>query len=254
MTTRRNRRSPNSNVSLQRRRDDRIARAFTRKVARQFRRELTRGLAAVSDEVGSVDEAAQRFLETIDVAEWDRLFTGLWLGPALELWGSEQAKLGVARAPTREDLNEMRVAARRHAATIVANSVKQLLEEVDSAQKAREDAGRFRRIVRGLYRRFGRQRAARIALNATLQATSQVQHLAVQAAQRVISGVIMRVWNTVGDDRVRDVHAEADGQETTVDGTFNVGGEQLQRPRDPAGSPWNILNCRCWTTSVIRDV
>ncbi|MBU1067672.1 phage head morphogenesis protein [Patescibacteria group bacterium] len=40
-------------------------------------------------------------------------------------------------------------------------------------------------------------------------------------------------------------HMAADGQIRDVDEPFNVGGEQLMYPRDPAGSPGNTINCGC---------
>ena len=56
-------------------------------------------------------------------------------------------------------------------------------------------------------------------------------------------------WNTVGDDRVRDAHADdGEGQTVPAGQPFLVGGEELMYPGDPAGSDWNIMNCRCWTT------
>ncbi len=56
------------------------------------------------------------------------------------------------------------------------------------------------------------------------------------------------VWTTVGDDRVRDAHAAADGQrrgEEGIPGAFLVGGEALRYPGDPNGSAENTINCRC---------
>ncbi len=56
---------------------------------------------------------------------------------------------------------------------------------------------------------------------------------------------VNKVWVSVSDDRTRDDHTEADGQTTTLDGEFSVGGEQLEFPGDPNASPANICNCRC---------
>src|SRR6266705_3313669 len=65
-----------------------------------------------------------------------------------------------------------------------------------------------------------------------------------QAAQ--LSGLTLRkMWQTVFDDKVRADHAEAQGQEIDMDEAFDVGGEQLMYPGDPAGSPGNIIGCRC---------
>ena len=52
-------------------------------------------------------------------------------------------------------------------------------------------------------------------------------------------------WLTAGDDRVRDMHVDANGQVVPIGQPFSVGGESLQHPGDPAGSPENVFNCRC---------
>lgn len=54
-----------------------------------------------------------------------------------------------------------------------------------------------------------------------------------------------KIWVATADERTRDEHREADGQEVDADEPFEVGGEELMYPGDPAGSPWNIYNCRC---------
>ncbi|MBP7632332.1 MAG: phage portal protein [Acidimicrobiales bacterium] len=47
------------------------------------------------------------------------------------------------------------------------------------------------------------------------------------------------------DERVRDDHADADGQIVAMGAPFDVGGESLLYPGDPAGSAENVINCRC---------
>ncbi len=55
----------------------------------------------------------------------------------------------------------------------------------------------------------------------------------------------LKEWNSLHDNRTRHPHLTADGQQVNLDGTFSVGGEQLQFPGDPAGSAKNTVNCRC---------
>lgn len=67
------------------------------------------------------------------------------------------------------------------------------------------------------------------------------------------SGIVERKeWLSVQDDRTRDAHAEADGQMVELEAPFNVDGEALQFPGDPAGDPGNIINCRCTVLPVIE--
>ena len=66
-------------------------------------------------------------------------------------------------------------------------------------------------------------------------------------------GVIMqKEWVSALDDNTREDHGEADGQIVGLDDPFDVGGEELMHPGDPAGSAANVINCRCSFISVIE--
>lgn len=52
-------------------------------------------------------------------------------------------------------------------------------------------------------------------------------------------------WLSELDDRTRDAHADADGQQVGADESFEVGGEQCDYPGDPSLSPEMSVNCRC---------
>jgi SPP1 gp7 family putative phage head morphogenesis protein len=52
-------------------------------------------------------------------------------------------------------------------------------------------------------------------------------------------------WLATTDNRTRESHIEADGQLVLLDEPFIVGGEQMDRPVDPGGSPAETINCRC---------
>jgi hypothetical protein len=61
-------------------------------------------------------------------------------------------------------------------------------------------------------------------------------------------------WVAVHDIRTRHAHLSADGQTVNQDGSFDVGGEQLEFPGDPKGSGANTINCRCFSEVVaMRD-
>lgn len=59
--------------------------------------------------------------------------------------------------------------------------------------------------------------------------------------------VFLKEWITVGDDKVRPAHADADGQTVEVDEPYTVGGELLMYPADESlgASAENTINCRC---------
>jgi hypothetical protein len=54
-----------------------------------------------------------------------------------------------------------------------------------------------------------------------------------------------KVYLATEDTKTRPAHADADGQVVPMGQPFEVGGEQLMYPGDPAGSPENVIRCRC---------
>ena len=56
------------------------------------------------------------------------------------------------------------------------------------------------------------------------------------------AGVHKLEWLTARDNRVRDSHADIDGQIIVLGDKFSNG---LYYPLDPAGPPEEIVNCRC---------
>jgi len=72
--------------------------------------------------------------------------------------------------------------------------------------------------------------------------------------QMKVWGVRQHEWLATKDDRVRDDHLAADGQVVNVGEPFDVGGEALEYPGDPSGSPENTINCRCTTIPVVEGM
>lgn len=64
---------------------------------------------------------------------------------------------------------------------------------------------------------------------------------------------LQKEWIAASDERTRDSHIDADGQVVGMDAAFDVNGESLAYPGDPAGSAGNIINCRCAVGYVVTD-
>ena len=62
-------------------------------------------------------------------------------------------------------------------------------------------------------------------------------------------------WSATGDERTRDEHLAADGQEVPNDEPFTVGGEHMMYPGDISlgASGWNVINCRCAIVNFIKE-
>lgn len=66
---------------------------------------------------------------------------------------------------------------------------------------------------------------------------------------------MMKEWVATNDDRTRDEHNEADGQQVPVNEPFIVGGEKMMYPADLSmgASAWNTINCRCTMVTFLAQ-
>lgn len=96
-----------------------------------------------------------------------------------------------------------------------------------------------------------RHRAQRIARTQTSGAVSTGRHAGMKTA-----GVELKGWLTARDKDVRDSHRAAESKYAKgipLDQPFEVGGEYLMYPADPAGSAANIINCRCMQIALASN-
>ena len=56
---------------------------------------------------------------------------------------------------------------------------------------------------------------------------------------------VTKVWLATDDERTRDTHVDANGQEVPLNEYFSVGADSLMYPGDPDGSDEEVINCRC---------
>lgn len=78
--------------------------------------------------------------------------------------------------------------------------------------------------------------------------TTRVENSAKQAVGdegKRLGFTMYKRWVATSDDRTRDEHAAADGQEVPNDEPFEVGGELMMYPGDVSMgcSAWNVVNC-----------
>jgi len=64
------------------------------------------------------------------------------------------------------------------------------------------------------------------------------------------AGVEANGWGTMQDERVRDSHAEIEGEEVPVGAQFSIG---VAYPGDPSGDISEIANCRCFLYPVTKS-
>ncbi len=156
--------------------------------------------------------------------------------------------------------NDSRSILRKEAAVSAREVTETIQKDVDSAiakSQVEEDLDRGERAKKSSedFKKRSVSRAATIATTETQGAAEGTKDIERQVFMRennalaaTLAGVaaikIQKWWMTRGDSKVRPEHVAADGQQA-VDGYFSVGGELLRYPKDPNGSPSNVINCRC---------
>lgn len=88
-------------------------------------------------------------------------------------------------------------------------------------------------------------RARVIAITETTRAYGAATVAAGMEQSRVTGRRLSKRWDSERDRRVRESHADADGQVVDVTAPFQVGGFYLMFPGDPMGPPDEVINCRC---------
>lgn len=113
-------------------------------------------------------------------------------------------------------------------------------------------AAQIDRMVERYRERYLDYRAENIARTEGLRLTSIARH---EALEQVVEqagferGDATRTWNSTRDERVRDSHAEMDGQQVGLDEPFISGdGNELMFPGDPSAPAEDTINCRCAVT------
>lgn len=93
---------------------------------------------------------------------------------------------------------------------------------------------------------FAKSRARTIARTETASSSNTGRVLSFKE-----NGATKHAWLTAEDDRVRETHAEIDGEEVDIGENFPV--VDLEYPGDPQGAAEEVINCRCVTVPVFSD-
>jgi hypothetical protein len=80
--------------------------------------------------------------------------------------------------------------------------------------------------------------------------THTAANVGAQAAAESLGLNLMKEWMAASDERTRESHADADGQQVGLNESFSVGGVELAYPGDPSGPPEEVINCFTGDTLV----
>lgn len=124
----------------------------------------------------------------------------------------------------------------------------QISEGVNAGESDEAIANRIDQVLFTSGSEWWQNRAKVIARTETNRAWNAGSLAAAQYYQPQTGRAWMKVWDADLDGHERPAHRRADGQTRGLTDTFQVGGEDLRFPGDPAGRPDNVINCRCKMT------
>jgi hypothetical protein len=195
------------------------------------------------DDVFDADDEAERF---------EREFKGVIMDALRSAGQDELDRLGLG---VDFDLDRPEVRA------VLKDILHQFAEKVNDTtydelaalfEQAEADGASTAEIVERLDEYFGGRKdeasLERIA-RTTMTGANGAGDVTAWEQSEVVSG---KVWLAALDDRTRDDHREAHGQEVDLDEDFEVGGESLSYPGDPQASASQIVNCRCSQTAIVK--
>ena len=132
--------------------------------------------------------------------------------------------------------------------TAIDDTTRRRIQDIIS-KSAREGLGEqqiARNIENTFKPQFSRARASVIARTEVHSASTFANH--EMATDLANTGIVLKKrWVANTDDRVRNIHSEANGKEVGMEEDFIVGGMPMKYTGDPRGGAKNVINCRCTT-------
>lgn len=128
----------------------------------------------------------------------------------------------------------------------VYNSIfAEITEGTNAGESNEQIAARIDRTLLSMQAEWWHNRAKVITQTETNRAWNAGRLAAAQYYEPPTGPGWLKVWNTDMDGHERPAHRRANGQARRLSDTFQVGGEDLRFPGDPAGRPDNVIFCRC---------
>lgn len=200
-------------------------------------------------------EQKSKILAQLQVKQIEDEETLSLINAAYFLWSKERAprQADFILETTSDRINEALEDAKQAApADLTGSEFNRFVATAASAQLFRGVPGRVGAITNMETQAPAEQAkqftARAIAGQEILPAQQAVEQAIDPITGAVIGAVLIdKEWHTVGDERVRRAHADADFQKRKSIEPFTVGGESLQYPGDTSlgASLGNVINCRC---------
>jgi HK97 family phage portal protein len=125
-----------------------------------------------------------------------------------------------------------------------------LSEAIENGESLRNQMKRLMEMTDGVYDDMNSYRAEMIARTETGSSVNYGSYATYKT-----EGIEKKEWISTRDDRTRDDHKEENIEKLVIgiDESFDIGGEKLDFPGDPAGSAGNVINCRCTIAPVVGE-
>ena len=244
----------------QQRLQDRVERRYIRELEKEFRQTMKQ-TAKHFEETGNVkvdDEHAKRIGNILksEAATTIEVFTDHIREALKDTIGPHVVKTERDSLVERLFQEWMRTRGMETAEDDIASSTRrQIARMVAQGREAGEGTSEIARRINSRINHMSRLRSETIARTESHAAANYAQTEAIKDA-----GVKARKeWISARDDRTRDGldsefdHVAANGQAVELDEPFQINGESLMFPGDPAGSAGNVINCRCATGFIVDD-
>jgi len=224
----------------------------TKQVARLFESERKQVLNAFKE---GGEAAALKVIEA-NKKEWKKLFTAVNMA-VIEDFGNSmfsqlkyQAEQVEVKLGIRDLFNIFATAVQGWITKNVANKVvkvtdttkKLIKNSISSGEELGESIPEMAARIDKLYLdQIIPNRSVVIARTEIISSSNAGNRLAAEQTGLDLT----KEWISTKDDRVRDGHEEANGQQKDFNEPYEVMGESLMFPADPEGSPENVIMCRC---------
>ena len=155
-----------------------------------------------------------------------------------------QSLMGWIRRHAGERVDDLSDTSKSRVKDAISSALEQGMEEGAPTQAV---ADLITENVQQVYEDFDSSRSMTIARTEIVTASNIAS---VQAAKATGIPGLKKEWLSAEDERTRDSHAKADGQQVDLDSTFDVGDSAMEAPGDPSAPPEEIINCRCTVAYV----
>ncbi|MGW5925246.1 phage minor head protein [Streptomyces anulatus] len=130
------------------------------------------------------------------------------------------------------------------------------VEELAAGVDAGEDIEQLRARLRAAFTREGAQLGTAREERVAITEAGRAWNTATLAAAQALDGPdrpLVKQWITRRDTRVRDAHADVNGQLRLLDEPFTVDGVEMSAPLDPTAPASLVVNCRCVLAVATAD-